>query len=496
MSLIPNLTGEERRKTGLIAFWSLTLIVVLPAWLIDPLPLVDLPSHIARADVLDRYAVTPFLQSVYYVVIEPIPNVGIDLIMMLALKVLNVHLASKLLVTLIIVLYVVGVRKTFEIFRPESNWLLWLTPLLAYHAMFIYGFLNYDLGIGLFFITFAYWIKRRNDPTTVRWLIFAVLSIACYLTHLSSWALLVVGVVTTSAYDLFIRKADRGRTLFASLPVFLPLLLLVLFFQGTGSNRGMVYGSVKGKLTSFLVMVTSYRVTFDYVLIVALCVAALLGFVFAKQRNTNRLALALAVMFGLAYVLCPGGLVTASMADARIVPAFFVFLLCAVSFRLPQGALKLMLPVSLALIALRVVLIVIDWSELSVRMREDLALSRVIPEHSRVRALYYDDVVVLNKRERAFRHLPSYLMMEKDLVVTNYFGQAGMQPVVFREQPPDVPLQRTGSLSTPAFDSLVTGFDHLWAYKLTPEHDRELASRYEILASNDELKIYRVKQQR
>jgi hypothetical protein len=175
------------------------------------------------------------------------------------------------------------------------------------------------------------------------------------------------------------------------------------------------------------------------------------------------------------------------------VPAFFVFLLAAISFKLPSGSYKLLLPLALGLLGLRVLLVVIDWSSISARMEKDLELSRIIPEHARVRALYYDDVVVLNKRERAFRHLPSYLMLEKDMVVTNYFGQAGMQPVVFREQPADVPLHRDMLLDQRSLDSLITGFDHIWAYKLTSEHTSALASRYSLISSNEELSIYRVK---
>ncbi|HET6511076.1 MAG TPA: hypothetical protein VFH43_02705 [Candidatus Kapabacteria bacterium] len=493
MPLISLLSSRHRRKISVLAFWSLTVLMILPVWLIDPLPLVDLPSHIARADILDRYSETPFLQSVYYMVVEPIPNVGIDLLMMAMLKVLPVALASKLLVSVIILLYVVGVRRIFEIFQPESWWLLWVAPLLAYHAMFIYGFLNYDLGIGLFFLTFAYWFIRREKLKFGEGIIFTLLAAACYLSHLSSYALLLVGVATITAYDLYHRKESRKRILMAAVPVLLPLVMLFWFFQGTGSNRGMVYGSLKGKITSFLVMVTSYRVTFDLVLIIVLLLLALVGFLIAREKKMHPEALLLALAFGAAYVLCPGGLVTASMADARIVPAFFVFLLAAISFKLPSGSYKLLLPLALGLLGLRVLLVVIDWSSISARMEKDLELSRIIPEHARVRALYYDDVVVLNKRERAFRHLPSYLMLEKDMVVTNYFGQAGMQPVVFREQPADVPLHRDMQLDQRSLDSLITGFDHIWAYKLTPEHTSALGSRYSLISSNEELSIYRVK---
>ena len=67
-------------KSYWVAFASVCAFLCLPLLSVTYPPLVDYPNHLARAHVLYHYADVPAYQARYYKVLEPIPNLAIDLV--------------------------------------------------------------------------------------------------------------------------------------------------------------------------------------------------------------------------------------------------------------------------------------------------------------------------------------------------------------------------------------------------------------------------------
>jgi hypothetical protein len=478
-------------KLWKLGFWILTIAVVLPVWLLKYLPLVDLPLHLARADVLHRYGSDPFLQQVYDLVIEPIPNVGIDLLMVGLQWLMPVDIAMKLLISIILLLFCTGIREIFRLFANNASWLQVLAPLVAYHTMFVYGFLNYELGLGLFFWTFSYWYRKSVSPSVPAWIVLAILSTLCYFTHLSSYAFLAVAIATIVTYELVAGSSLLRHRLKLGTAAALPLIFFLLFMGGSGTNSGFEFSDVRGKFTTLLMLVTSYDKVFDLILVIGLAVITLLAFIAARKRAVDLSALTLTAVFALLFAVCPSILFTSHLADARLVPVLYVFLLCGIHLQIERRLAIPLVAFVLVLFSVRSVLIVNKWSTLSEEMHRQLKVAEFFPPRSRVQPLY-DEGVVLNKEERQFRHLLSYKMLDRDLVLANFIALPGQQPIVFNQQPRNVLLKRTAPLTNEQLDSLQIGNDYIWAYKLSAHDNSLLAARYPAVVRSTNVDIYQL----
>ncbi len=475
-------------------FWALTFAVILPVWLLEYLPLVDLPLHIARAHVLHAYGSNPFLKQVYDLVIEPIPNVGAEVVMMGLQWILPIGIAMKLMISVILLLFCTGIREIFRIFASEVQWLPLLAPLIAYHTMFVYGFLNYVLGLGLFFWTFSLWYRWSSGKSSIiNYLSIALLAAACYFAHLSSYAFLGVTISTVLAYELIAKTGLFMSRLKLALASSIPMILFVLFMGGSGTNSGVAFSDLRGKFTTLLMLITSYDKTFDLVLLIALVVIVLIAFFSARNREINKQAMTLAVVFAICFALCPATLFTSNLADARLVPVLYVFLLCAVRLEFKPMIATALVATLLIAFSIRSLLIVQDWNTLSSELDRQLKIAEVLPEGSHVRPLYYYEDVVLNKQERPFRHMLSYKMIDRDLVLASFIGLPGQQPIVFKQQPTPVLLEKSIPLTNVGLDTLQRDYDYIWAYKLLPAADSILALRYQSIVRKKDVTVYKIR---
>jgi uncharacterized SAM-binding protein YcdF (DUF218 family) len=88
------------------AFFSVALCAtIVPLWLVEVPPLVDLPNHLARIFVLINYDQTPFFQQNFQVAYEPIPNMAMDLIVIPLTNLFDIFTADRIFLTLTIVLF-------------------------------------------------------------------------------------------------------------------------------------------------------------------------------------------------------------------------------------------------------------------------------------------------------------------------------------------------------------------------------------------------------
>src|SRR4051794_35093464 len=101
---IQNVTSITRRDDA--QYWMLLIftwfILCLPVLLVTYAPLVDYPNHLARAYIFYNYSDSVEFQSAYLRVIEPIPNLAIDLIISALLPFVSIEIASKMFLILLI----------------------------------------------------------------------------------------------------------------------------------------------------------------------------------------------------------------------------------------------------------------------------------------------------------------------------------------------------------------------------------------------------------
>src|SRR5689334_9505682 len=208
----PRVAAESERFGILAAFLTLLVAAAVPLFSVRIPALVDYTNHLGRLHTMAVLGKDPFLTQFYSVHWKIIPNLGVDILLPLIIRHLDVYLTGKLFVFFCMLLWLSG---PFAI--HYATWRrLSLAPLLGflfvYNFIFLYGFLNYLLGVGLALWGIAAWIGLRRTPATVRGLVSLLFVLALFACHL--FALGVYGL-TLLAHELWLlrggRLADRRR---------------------------------------------------------------------------------------------------------------------------------------------------------------------------------------------------------------------------------------------------------------------------------------------
>lgn len=482
-------------QQGKFLFWTFVALCSLPFWLTEYVPLVDLPFHVARTHLVLEHLQDPAISSIYYLDLSPIPNLGVDLLMAALLGLLDVKLAVPTILTLILIMFAVGVRKTLRALTgDEYNSVILLAPFLIFNSMFIYGFVNYTLGLGLFFWSWGYWYEHRSGFSPLQFVRFAALAIACYFAHLSSYVFLLVAVVLSLLFD---RTSGRREVkLLTAVPVFMPIAIFIAFMRGSGSNSGMEFASIGEKIITSLALVTSYDITYDAFNLMLIGLIALSALIVAKRREWRSEGLVLGISFFIAFLLSPKVLFTSYAADARLVPVFVVFLIGSVSLVLSRRWSTVLGIAILSVYFVRTIFITYHWSQLSDRMESHAEVMDRLPDSSRVLPLFIGEEVYDKKLERPMEHVLSYGIISKGLMTASFIAKPGQQPIVYKQQPLRYVLHPGTTADTLDLDALEFNYDYIWGYKLAPNFVRALDSIYPKFAHQGDLHVYDLKRKR
>jgi len=156
-----------------IPWWStlITLCVVLlaPLAVVDVPPLLDYPNHLARAYVLAHGQQDAHLSQMYAPHWGVIPNLAVDLILPPLISIMPVHIAGRILLAVALVLPVIGaVLYSRVVFARRSYWSV-AVCLVACNGLFLLGFMNFQIAIGLALVCAAAWLRwRETQPVVAR----------------------------------------------------------------------------------------------------------------------------------------------------------------------------------------------------------------------------------------------------------------------------------------------------------------------------------------
>jgi hypothetical protein len=144
------------------------LIVLMPLILCVVPPLHDYPFHLARADILASMNGSRFLQAHYQQGSFLLPNVGMDVVMIPLTRSMPIMLAGRVFLGIVVIVMLTGtIALHASLHRRLSPWPL-LAGFFLYNWIFMYGFLNYVLGVGLMLWATAGWIALRDHAVVWR----------------------------------------------------------------------------------------------------------------------------------------------------------------------------------------------------------------------------------------------------------------------------------------------------------------------------------------
>jgi hypothetical protein len=324
----------ERRLVWWSALVLMLLLLLLPISLVEIPPLLDYLNHLARMNVLVYGQTDPVLSRMYAAHWSVIPDIAIDVILPQMMRVLPIYAAGRVMLALCILLPTTGaVAYSRATFGRRSFWQI-AAGLAAFNALFLMGFMNFEIGIGIALWAAAAWIafRDRYPVVSIAGSVFAAVFIFfCHLFGFCFYALLV------GSHELItmVRLARRGeasprrvaaRTA-ALAPVLLAPVVLYLLSPLVMTGSGTEWSSPAKKVYRLLEPFMAYVTALD--LFTGAAVVSFLALCFLTRRARISQAAALSVIVLLVvYAALPSTLKNVGYIDSRL-PVMIGFLLFA-----------------------------------------------------------------------------------------------------------------------------------------------------------------------
>lgn len=458
-----------------IALAGTCAILLVPLFLVDVPPLLDYPNHLARMYVLAFGAHDPILSRMYAQHWAIIPNLAIDLILPPLLHVLPIYTAGRVMLGATLLLPLVGTLVYHRVaFGVRSYWPL-AVALMAYNALFLAGFMNFLLSLGMALLAAAAWLRWRDGHPVLVTLCGAVASVAIFFMHL--FGLLFLAVIIGSEELVQVQRRHAAgqailphllRRALMGVVIFTPPVVLYLAAPLDHIDGGMLFRPLWNKLYYLTEPFLAYDGSIDR-LVGAVFLAGL--YVARRQshlRAAPGIAFALAILFCI-YMACPFMMKQTGFIDARF-PIMMGLLLFA-GFRpvalSPRVRIVIATVLALTFVA-RTTSLGFVWLDHNRDLTDFRQVIAQVPPGSRVLVVSVDpqdapDYWANSPRGRKipgfFRldfHLPALLTIERRAFWPYLFTAEAKQPLVMR---PPYDRISVPEGQPPDWQSLVLGYD-------------------------------------
>lgn len=371
--------------------WFLVLVVaasLIPLlWPAVP-PLVDLPGHMGRYAVqLDPQS--PALSHWYAFHWRLIGNIGVDLLVIPMAKIFGLELGVKLIVLCIPAMTTAGLLWiAHEAHGRLPPTVLFALPL-AYGHPFLFGFVNFSLGVSLTLLTFALWLRMTRAGLT-RWrpLVFSVLASMIWVAHTFAWGIL--GLLCFSAEVVRLRDLRRGLSAslvsaaLACLPMALPLIPM-LAWRSQATDVASDWFNWAAKAGYVTMTLRDRWITFDHWALIIVFLVAVMPLV-VKSLSYSRNLVASTITLTLVFILLPRIVFGSAYADMRMTPLLFAMPLIAIRVRTDadKSLLNVLAIAGLCFFALRIAAATASLFMASARYDQALAALDHVPRYSRL----------------------------------------------------------------------------------------------------------------
>ncbi|MFN2454907.1 MAG: hypothetical protein ABR577_11870 [Pyrinomonadaceae bacterium] len=469
------------------------LFLCLPVLTVKYVPLVDYPNHLARAFILAHYTDVPAYALTYDRSFEPIPNLALDLIVPALSRFVGIIAAGKIFLTITILLFVMGCHLLGKAIHGRPTWLALPCCFFVYNSMLLYGFVNYVFGVGMFCISFAWWLKWREKWTIARVLFAALLVFCSYLAHLSAYSFLGVSFVVVTGWNFWKKRETLRAALIGFVPLLPPLISFVAFMRNDGQSSSVAWNTVGRKLVGMLALFLTYNYTIDLLVMLALA-----GIVVVLIRRTESVDVVWPLfiaggVFALLYLICPMVIFTSSAADTRFILPAAVLLVLSLKWNITVKAGKGLLLASLLLFSIHVCSIWSMWAVLDRRIGAEVERLEALPDGARVFPMpVMPKSLQEAKVARAFGHIVHYATIERHLLVPSLFARRGQQPLVFRTRPQYEEPENNYSEQWQEYAYQWQQYDYVWCYGTDEALERLLRERCRKVNEGDGFSLWQV----
>jgi len=429
-------------------FVLFAFIAAIPV-LIHPLPPIsDYINHLSRMHVIASIGADSDLARFYQVNWEVIPNLMMDMILPMLVRIMNVYAAGQAYMIASFVLILSG---TFALNRQlHGRWSV--LPLAAfpllYNYVFLVGTMNYVSGIGLSLWALVAWIALRERHLALRLAVSTLFVAALFFCHLYALGTYGLGLLAFELHRLWlplsvaIPPRRQGRAGKRALPArlfdfvatglpFLPVLPL-LMMSPTWGLRSDIGWELAGKTDGLLFVIDVYSSAVGAVL-AAVMAAAVSFALYRRALRFHAFGFVLLAVGAIVYMAMPRVIFDTYMADQRLpISLTFMVIACA---QLDLGRLGLRqafvrqgaVAVLFLLLAVRVLEVQTVWAALSPITTSFRESVEQIDRGAKVMVAYADPDGGDNVRNLGLVHAACLAVIERSALVTTVFTVVGKQ---------------------------------------------------------------------
>jgi hypothetical protein len=327
--------GGSPKQTDMVAVdrplvWWTSLALMFAALGVPVLaapvpPLTDYPNHLARCYVLAFGGTDPVLRQMFSAHWQIIPNIAVDLILPALMRVFAPFTAGRIVLALCLFVPTAGaVALSCAYFHRRSFWQI-AAGFAAFNALFLMGFMNFELAIGIALWGAAAWIAYRERFPVATCAFATVIAPVAFFSHLFGYCFyaLLIGCheicVILDSGRLGKRTDVRDgakRILVAAIPFAIPMILYVLSPLGN-LNGVTLWASGWRKIWTLLIPVVDYSLVFD-VLVMAPIIGFLIYCVMVGRARVAPAALMCSVILCVGYLIMPTAMKGGWWVDARM----------------------------------------------------------------------------------------------------------------------------------------------------------------------------------
>ncbi len=484
------IAGEDSHslKTYWVLFTLISVLICLPVWSIEYVPLVDYPNHLARVYIVYHYDDVEAYRSMYDKLVEPIPNMAIDVIAPPLLKIFDVKIAGKIFLTITLLLFSAGCHLLGRSIHGRPTWLALPCIFFSYNSMLLFGYVNYIFGLGAFLITFALWLKYRKRWNLKTTIIISSLVFASYLAHLSSFTFLGVTFVAITFFDYLSAKSVTKNMIVGLIPLLPPLIAFRVFMKGSGRTGTLIWNTVYGKLTNSLILVTSYNYLLDGVIVVVILLLLLVTAHHMKSLQVKWAILVTGCILGVLFLACPSVIFTSAGADGRFIPPAVILTLMALRFEVTKRVGKYALFLFLAVSLVRLGSICYEWISFDKKTASQVEMFNHFEDGARVYPIIFLREDLRNfgkdKIERVIHHTIQYSTIYRHTFSPTFFGKRGRVLIVYKHEPQYIQLRAEIPPDEVDWEFIFDNYDYLWCYKINDSYAQYLKDRCKLVKAD------------
>jgi hypothetical protein len=329
--------GEHLVIAGIV---FATVIVLFPIFSVSIPPILDYPNHYARLWLHSGGANDPVLSTIYRIDWSLTwINVFIDMVASLLGPLVGVQIVSLIVLSLGLLLPPLGIALLGQSLFGTYSWWSIVCFLLCWNWMFLAGFINFEVGLGLALVAAALElqiVQRLGSTAFAARFIIALAIIVVHPFGALFYLALLIGLAFGMRFEDFLsRKTLVGaiaRAISRGWPVILAFAVILIFgpkLPGASRENAIIWNewNLKSLVALFSTYFRTYNIIYD--MLVAILFVSIVGAaaLYGRLRYHAGL-LSVSLALGLISLFIPKEIMATSGISPRL-PSMMVLAMAA-----------------------------------------------------------------------------------------------------------------------------------------------------------------------